>query len=302
MHIHSRSLKYFDMIRRCGSIREAARQLHVSSSAVNRQLLQLEQELGGPLFDRLSSGLRLTPSGEIVTRHVTSVLQDSQRMAAELDALRGIRRGSVDVMAVEALTASFLPDVLEIMLKRYPGVTVRVRIAGSQGAALAVATGDADVALCFLQDRNEALRQLALGRFALGAAVARGHPLAKLRQVSFADCASHPLILPGPEFSMHREVTTLIRAHRRPVNVVLETGSFELMAELAVRGAGVAFVNRFGIERELKTRALRHLPLRPAIASSLGVYVRAGRSPPPALDAFARLVAERIVEREAEEA
>jgi DNA-binding transcriptional LysR family regulator len=41
MHIHARSIRYFDMIRRCGSIREAARHLHVASSAVNRQLLQL---------------------------------------------------------------------------------------------------------------------------------------------------------------------------------------------------------------------------------------------------------------------
>ena len=46
LHLHSRGLRYFDMIRRRGSIREAARHLHVSSSAVNRQLLQLERELG----------------------------------------------------------------------------------------------------------------------------------------------------------------------------------------------------------------------------------------------------------------
>ena len=55
MHIHSRALKYFDMIQRCGSIREAARRLHVSSSAVNRQLLQLEGEVGSPLFERGSA-------------------------------------------------------------------------------------------------------------------------------------------------------------------------------------------------------------------------------------------------------
>jgi DNA-binding transcriptional LysR family regulator len=55
MHIHARSLAYFDMIRRCGSIREAARRLHLASSAVNRQLLQLEEEFGTPLF-RTNSG------------------------------------------------------------------------------------------------------------------------------------------------------------------------------------------------------------------------------------------------------
>ncbi|WP_257211646.1 LysR family transcriptional regulator, partial [Sphingobium sp. IP1] len=43
---------YFDAIRRAGSIREAARRLNVASSAVNRQLLKLEAELGTPLFER----------------------------------------------------------------------------------------------------------------------------------------------------------------------------------------------------------------------------------------------------------
>lgn len=301
MHIHSRGLKYFDMIRRCGSIREAARQLHVSSSSVNRQLLQMEAEFGSPLFERLSTGLRLTAAGEIVARHVTTVLQDAQRMGGDLDALRGIRRGSIDVMAVEALTSSFLPEVLAVMRKRYPAVQVRVRIAGSEGAALAVAAGDADVALCFMPHRHEALRQLALGRFALGAAVSRTHPLAGQKRASFAECARHPLILPGPEFSMHAEVKALQRAAKRPAEVVLETGSFELMKQFAVRGEGIAFVNRFGIERELAADELRHLPLKPAVVSNLGVYVRAGRAPPPALDAFVRISAEEVARREAAE-
>ena len=51
MHIHARELASFDMIRRAGSIRAAARQLHITASAVNRQLLQLEDEVGTPLFE-----------------------------------------------------------------------------------------------------------------------------------------------------------------------------------------------------------------------------------------------------------
>ncbi|PHP17682.1 LysR family transcriptional regulator, partial [Sphingobium sp. IP1] len=49
---HAPMVVYFDAIRRAGSIREAARRLNVASSAVNRQLLKLEAELGTPLFER----------------------------------------------------------------------------------------------------------------------------------------------------------------------------------------------------------------------------------------------------------
>ena len=56
MRIHAAALLYFDAVRRAGSIREAARRLNVASSAVNRQILKLEAEVGAPLFDRLPGG------------------------------------------------------------------------------------------------------------------------------------------------------------------------------------------------------------------------------------------------------
>ena len=63
LRIHAPAILYFDKVRRCGSFREAARSLNVASSAVNRQILKLEEELGTPLFERLPSGLRLTAAG-----------------------------------------------------------------------------------------------------------------------------------------------------------------------------------------------------------------------------------------------
>lgn len=85
MNIHARSLHYFDMIRRCGSIREASRRLYVASSAVSRQLAMLEDEVGAPLFERLPGRLKLTAAGEVFASHVISVLQDEQRLIRELD-------------------------------------------------------------------------------------------------------------------------------------------------------------------------------------------------------------------------
>ena len=69
--MHSRVLRYFDEVVRRGSIRKAAEHLHVAPTAINRQILDLEAELGAPLFDRISNRLRLTPLGapsQILTR------------------------------------------------------------------------------------------------------------------------------------------------------------------------------------------------------------------------------------------
>lgn len=303
MHIHARALKYFDMIRRCGSIREAARRLHVASSAVNRQLLQLEEELGTPLFERMPGGLQLTAAGELFSRHVITVLQDEHRLLGELEMLKGIRRGSLNIISVEGLNADLLPSVLETMLTRYPTIRIEVRSAGSAQTAAAVINGDADLAIGFSLERSDALRQCAVGRFALGAVVRGDHPLARLPHVSFAECARYPLILAAPELSVHALLKPVIAHHKRALTVLLETASIELAKTLAGGGIAVAFQTRLGMERELAEGRLIHVPLHaPApLISELGIYVRAGRTLPAVLDAFIRIVAEEMERREAAE-
>lgn len=303
MHIHARVLKYFDTIRRAGSIREAARRLHVASSAVNRQLLQLEAEIGSPLFERMSTGLKLTAAGEVFSRHVISVLQDEHRMLGELEALKGIRRGELKIVSVEGLNAELLPSVLERMMTRYPAIRFTVRSAGSAQTARAVTDGDADVAIGFSLERTEALRQCAVGRFVLGAIMRPDHPLGALSQVSLAECARYPLILPGPELSVHATMKPLIAHVKRPLTVVLESASIELAKSLAARGVGVAFQTRLGMERDIREGRLVHVPLKAQarLVSELGIYVRSGRSLPSALDAFIRIATEVLEEREGDE-
>ncbi len=61
--LHAAALGYFREVARAGSIRKAAGVLNVAASALNRQILNLEAQLGSPLFDRLPGGMRLTVAG-----------------------------------------------------------------------------------------------------------------------------------------------------------------------------------------------------------------------------------------------
>lgn len=289
------------MIRRCGSIREASRRLNISSSALNRQLLQLEGELDMPLFERLPQGLRLTPVGEMLARHVMAMLQDMQRLEGDLAALKGLKTGTLDIVSVAAMTPSVLPTVLQRMKALCPGVIINVRIADSVECARIVAQGDADLGLAFVRQKSPAIRQCAVGTFALGAVMPADHPLASRTEVTFAECARFPLVMPSEELSFYADMAALAVRQKR-IEVVLETGSLDLMRGLALRGLGVAFLNRFGVERELADGTLRHIPLKPAIGNQLGAYVRAERALPPALDAVARIIADEIAIRERQEA
>jgi DNA-binding transcriptional LysR family regulator len=92
--MHAAVLRYFDHVARQGSIRKAAEALSVASSAVNRQILRLEDEIGVPLFERSRAGVRPTAAGELLLRHVRETQIEFQRAQAEIASLAGTVSGT----------------------------------------------------------------------------------------------------------------------------------------------------------------------------------------------------------------
>ncbi|HUA25009.1 MAG TPA: LysR family transcriptional regulator [Steroidobacteraceae bacterium] len=303
MRIHSIAIRYFDAVRKAGSIREAARHLNVASSAVNRQILKLESELGTPLFERLPRGLKLSTAGEVLTRHVAIVLRDAARAQSELDSLKGVKTGRVEVIAVESLTADFLPVVIGQLRQHHARVRVKVLIKDSTSVPAAVVNGDVDVGIAFSIPRNPELRQLAMARFRLGAVMTAAHPLAGRSRVKIADCADYPLIMSDDQLSIHHLMQPIIVRARRSIAPTIEANSIELMKNLAHRNLGISFMSRLGLEDAINKKVLVHVPLEDSgpVYTELGLYMRSNAGLPAAVDAFVQIATTEMLRLASEE-
>jgi DNA-binding transcriptional LysR family regulator len=303
MRIHAAGVLYFDAVWRAGSIREAARRLNVASSAVNRQILKLEDEIGTPLFERFAGGVKLTAAGEALARHVIVVLQDMERAKTDIEGLRGARIGHVSIAAVEGVCAALLPEVIGRLRTTAPRVTLSANTMGSMAIPAALVQGEADVGVAFALPRQPELRQVAVGRFRLGAIMPPDHPLAARRTVSFAACLDFPLILAEAGLSVQALLLPVMARLPRPVQPVITSGSIELMRELAERGIGLAFQTRIGIEARIRAGKLVHVPIDAGgpVWSDLGIYVRAGRSLPATLDLVLQALTDELDRRETTE-
>jgi DNA-binding transcriptional LysR family regulator len=244
--------------------------------------------------------MKLTVAGEVFARHVLTVLQDARRVADELDSLRGLRRGELSIVTVESLGAAVLPNLLAAMAMRYPGVKLTVKSAGSNQIPTIVASGTADVGLAFSLGHHPELQQLGTARFRLGAVMRPEHPLAREKHVTFSECAVHPVILPTEELSIYTVLLPHLTRFAGKMQVVAEVGSLELMKNLTLKLAAISFQTQLGLEAELKSRRLIHVPLQSSgpMTTDLGIYVRRGRTFPVALDAFVSLVREQLAELE----
>ena len=77
-----RQLEIIRAIAETGSFTAAGEKLHVSQSAISRQILLLEDELGEPVFHRIGRRIRITPAGESLLQLSHRVFQDLQDTVA----------------------------------------------------------------------------------------------------------------------------------------------------------------------------------------------------------------------------
>jgi DNA-binding transcriptional LysR family regulator len=300
MRIHAASLQYFDTICRLGSIRAAARKLNIASSAINRQILKLEQEIGTDLFERVADGVRLTAAGEVLARHVTVVLQDLDRIRSDINELMGARRGHVTIGAAEGVFSSLLPTVITRLRASAPQVTVSAKILASLSISKAITSGEIDIGVGFDIPRNTELRIMTKARFRFGAIMSPDHPLASQTAVTLSRCCAYPILFAEPDTSIKRLLAPATMRLPAPMEPIVQSTSMELMRELAERGVGIAFPTKVGLERVLAERRLVHVPLnaKGAIWSDLGVYVRAKRNLAATLELFLQILAAELRARE----
>ena len=124
---HLRILRYVDEVARTGSIRKAADQLNVTASAVNRRIMDLEEELGAQLFERRPRGVRLTAAGEVFVHYLREQDGGVERMKSQIEDLKGLRRGTVRIACSQALALDFLPREIAAFRARHPMVSFGVR-------------------------------------------------------------------------------------------------------------------------------------------------------------------------------
>lgn len=240
MH-HVRYLRYVDAVARTGSIRKAAQRLNVVSSAVNRRILDLEEEIGTPLFERLPRGVRLTPAGEIFVAYLRRALADVERAQSEIEDLQGLRRGIVRIAAIEGLASHFLPEVICDFQLEHPKVAFNILVCGREEVALRVKRFEADLGLVFNPEPDADLRYLLEIEQRLCAFVPESHPLAGRESVKLLECADYPLAFPDRSLGGRALLEAFLSKRSLKLEPRLESNSYELMRHFVMQTNGVYF-------------------------------------------------------------
>ena len=271
--MHAVVLKYFLEVARCGSIRKAAQNLFVASSAVNRQILRLESELGTELFDRVPTGIRLNAAGERLQQHIRSTLHDFHLMRTELDALKGERKGHVSVAAMDSMLIDFLPAAVEEFSSSYPAVRYTISSAVPSEVPELVAKGDNDIGICFLGKLPAALLVVAKAPFPPGVMMAPSHPLAKKARIDFEDCHGQAFIRISRVSPIHSLVQPEFSRFWDDLEPAIFCNSTTMAKRLIIAGRGISFFSKIGFMDEIERGEVVWRPLANAQINAIEVGI-----------------------------
>lgn len=286
--LHAARLRYLDAIVRCGSIRGAAAELNVASSAVNRQLLALEASLGAPLFERLPRKLKLTAAGEVIIEHVRETLNAEARALARIDALRGIRRGTVTIAATPGLADGPMPEIISQFIAARPSIQVRLRAMRTDKIGKAVVDGEVDLGLGYYLTPNPALRSLMTLQTDFGVVVAPNHPLAAHRTVQVSQLVEHKVVLTERGSSLRQTVDKALLQRGITLQPGVETNSIETLKRIVAAGDWVTLLNPFDASSECHAGRLvfRHIEGGQPSGQILTLVARTGATTDPLINLF----------------
>jgi len=261
--LHSRLLSYVDEVARTGSIRKAASHLNVAASAISRQILALETQLGTPLFQRLPKKLILTAAGEVLIGHIRQTLKELTRAQAKIEELKGLRRGEITVALMSGLASNLVPGTVKQFRQANPRVKLILTLFNTgEEIQSAVATGEADLGIGFDFTKDSNLKVLARTQGKLGAVMAPTHPLAKRTSIRLSDCIDYPLVVADDSSAIRPYLNAAFSRVSLEPQPIIETNAIEIMRHAAILENGITFLTPFDIEFERRAGRLVYVPVR----------------------------------------
>lgn len=265
-----------------GSFTAASKRLHVSQSAVSRQVLLLEEELGEPLFLRLGRKVRLTTAGQAMLDLSRRVLADVQETTSSLRDQQLSPAGTLHLGGGMTVCLHVFPALLKEFRRRQPRIDVKLTTGPTAQMLERIRSGTLDIGLLTLplSDGTD-LAQVPVMREELLLVLPPSHKLARQRRVTAADLVQQSWVLFERGSSTRRVIDDMFERNAIRPRIVMETENVEILKALTMIGMGLTILPYQALTREARAGALRIKRIEGVtlVRETGWVYVRGARIP-----------------------
>jgi len=276
-----RQLEILQAIAETGSFTACGRKLHVSQSAISRQILLLEEELGEALFLRVGRQVRMTPAAESLVQLGQRVFHDLRETVGQITDRTKELRGTLRLSGGMTVCMYVFPALLKQLKRAHPNLDVRLTVATAGQSVQQIRAGRVDAGLLTLPVEESDLVTVPVLREELLLAMNPTHPLARRRRVLPKDLAGQPFVLFEPGSATRKVIDKFFVSENIEPIVVMETENVEIIKAMVKTGLGVGIVPYQAVGREVRAGqfATSRIEGFELIRETGWVYARGNRIP-----------------------
>ncbi|RAI44929.1 LysR substrate-binding domain-containing protein [Rhodoplanes roseus] len=261
MHLDLTDLRLFVAVAERGSITAGAARAHLALASASARIRTLETTLGTTLLERGRRGVRPTAAGETLLHRARLVLAEIAALKGELDAQARGLSGRIRLVSNTVALAELLPDVLAPWLAAHAGIDLAVEERPSPDVVRDVMAGRADIGLAADSVDLGALERFPFAIDRLVLVVPRGHRLARLRRIAFADAAAEPFVGLAGDSALQRHLAGHAARAGRRLALRIAVQGFDAVCRMVEAGIGVAVVPEVAAVRCRRSMAITAVAL-----------------------------------------
>lgn len=234
-------LRTFLAIARTGHLTRAAEQLHLTQSAVSKQIKALEAELGVVLFERTFAGMALTKTGQFLLAQAEKTLNGAVELMAMAKQMQGEVSGSIRLGTIIDPEYLRLGTILGQLLLHYPKVDVTLSHGISGWVLEQLKNGAIDVGFCLgdLTGQNVGVLELSVLTYLVVAPTTFAE---QIQAAEWSDIARMPWIGTPLYSSQNRIVKQMFREQGYEMTPVAEADQESSMKSLVEMGVGLCLL------------------------------------------------------------
>jgi DNA-binding transcriptional LysR family regulator len=276
-----RQLEILQAIADAGSFTACGRKLNVSQSAISRQILLLEEELGEPLFLRVGRQVRMTPAAESLVQLGQRVFLDvRETVGAITDRTRELR-GTLRLAGGMTVCLYVFPPLLKHLRRVHPQLDVRLTVATAGRSVQEIRAGRVDAGLLTLPIEESDLVTVPVLREELLLVTTPSHPLARRRKIAPRDLDGQPFVLFEIGSATRRVIDQFLASEQIDPTIVMDTENVEIIKAMVKTGLGIGIVPYQSVAREVKAGQFfcARIEGHELVRETGWVYARANRVP-----------------------
>src|SRR5215208_1260538 len=237
-----RQLEIIRAIADTGSFTAAGQKLHVSQSAISRQILLLEEELGEPVFHRIGRRIRITPAGESLLQLSHRVFRDLQETVSTISDKRESLSGAMRLVGGMTVCLYVFPALLAEVRRVHPHLDLKVTVGSAERSITMLRSGAGDLGMLTLPVDTSDLVSVPVLQEELLLITYPTHPLAKKKTITPADLDKQHFVLFETGSITRRLVEEFFTRERIEPEIIMETENVEIIKAMVRNGLGISVI------------------------------------------------------------